>query len=520
MRIKNITVFFTAAVIFLFFSISISSAQVIDAPPHMPGIIEGSGTHFEVTDSEYLNVSLDSSEYISARFESAPEMVVLDIKSSAVISSTQLKLSGLTPNTTYHKYQEDYQNHESFTTDENGVFYFDLDLNQNHTIFIQPRKSTQVISASDGGNCSNIGDWNGTTKTCTLNQDVNETIQINGGITLDGNGHTVSGSDTGSGVYVTGQNGIVKNITVTGFYYGIYLYNAKYAKVTDITANNNRYGVELDHAKYSIISNSTAADNKFFGLLVYYSLNNTISGSTFGPENSYGIQQAYTGDYNTYESNDISNNKNTGIITYGGGNYLTLRDNKIIANAYDGVVIGGDHHTLSGNIMSGNGFGGANGKSNFSIAGGYMDTNNIDQSNLIEGKPLYYLKNETNKIYDSSLDIGSFYCINCDNITLKGAALPEHAAKIFFWHTNNSAIEGTTSPDKNAVVYLWYSSNNTVKNSDLGRIDVRYYGSNNQIYSNNFSDPYTPVYTYNSTGNLFNLDHPTGGNFWKKNEAL
>ena len=108
MHIKNISIFFAVAIIFLFFSISNSSAQFTEEAPHILGVVEGTGMHFEVTDSEYLNVSLDSSENISVRLESVPEMVVLDIKASDITSSAHLKLSGLAPNTTYHKYQNGY----------------------------------------------------------------------------------------------------------------------------------------------------------------------------------------------------------------------------------------------------------------------------------------------------------------------------------------------------------------------------------------------------------------------------
>lgn len=512
--------FFIIVAIFLLYATPHSLAEELETAPHLPGTIDGSGKHFEITDSEYLNVSLESSENITARIESAPEMIVLNIKASNESNSSQFILSGLLANTTYHKYQDGYHNHVVLIADNDGVVSFEQDTSQDHTIFIQPRKSTKSIHDANGGDCESIGDWNASSKICTLGQDVNETIEVyTDGITLDGNGHTVSGSGTGSGVCVSGQNSIVKNISVTGFYYGIYLFSTKYAKVEGVTTNNNRFGIELDHAKYSSVSNSTAANNESFGLLVYYSLNSTISGSTFGPGNSYGIQQAYTGDYNTYENNDISNNRNTGIITYGGGNYLMLRDNKIIANAYDGVVIGGDHHTLSGNVMSGNGFGGFNGKSNFSIAGGDMSTNNVDQSNVVEGKPIYYSKGENNKIYDSSFSIGSLYCINCNNVTVKDLVLSEHGAKIFLWHTNNSLVENVTSPDKSAKVDAYYSSGNTIKNNDLGRISVQYSSNNNQVYNNNFSDTYIPANLAGSTGNLFNLDLPIGGNYWKKYEA-
>ena len=48
-----------------------------DEPSHMPGRVEGTGTHFEITDSEYLNVTLESSEEIGLTLESVPQMVLM-----------------------------------------------------------------------------------------------------------------------------------------------------------------------------------------------------------------------------------------------------------------------------------------------------------------------------------------------------------------------------------------------------------------------------------------------------------
>ncbi|MBI5147830.1 MAG: hypothetical protein HZA37_01615, partial [Parcubacteria group bacterium] len=44
-----------------------------------PGATEGEGTHFEITDSEYLNITLDSSETIKLSMESIPEMITMMI---------------------------------------------------------------------------------------------------------------------------------------------------------------------------------------------------------------------------------------------------------------------------------------------------------------------------------------------------------------------------------------------------------------------------------------------------------
>ena len=58
----------------------------------MPGHIEGENTFFEITNSEYLNLKLNSSEIIKLTFESIPEMVtmMMESSSSTAVTSTQI----------------------------------------------------------------------------------------------------------------------------------------------------------------------------------------------------------------------------------------------------------------------------------------------------------------------------------------------------------------------------------------------------------------------------------------------
>jgi hypothetical protein len=67
------------------------------------GMIEATGTHFELLDSDYLNVTLDSSEPIRLFLHSTPEMILMDIGADSTATSTTLTISGFAPDSTYHK---------------------------------------------------------------------------------------------------------------------------------------------------------------------------------------------------------------------------------------------------------------------------------------------------------------------------------------------------------------------------------------------------------------------------------
>jgi hypothetical protein len=54
----------------------------LKAGPQRAGRIEGSGTHFELTDSDYLDITLKSKESVHLMLESVPEMVVMNLETS------------------------------------------------------------------------------------------------------------------------------------------------------------------------------------------------------------------------------------------------------------------------------------------------------------------------------------------------------------------------------------------------------------------------------------------------------
>lgn len=118
---------------------------LLDEELQMPGTIEGTGTYFEVTDSEYLNIVLQSSEPVHLTLESVPQMVVMHIEAAEGASSTWITLTGFAPSTTYYKYEDDYHNGVAFTTDGSGSYTYAQDLAIPHLVFIQPQAGTRYI---------------------------------------------------------------------------------------------------------------------------------------------------------------------------------------------------------------------------------------------------------------------------------------------------------------------------------------------------------------------------------------
>jgi len=95
--------------------------------------------------------------------------------------------------------------------------------------------------------------------------------------------------------------------------------------------------------------------------------------------------------------------------------------------------------------------------------------NDIDISNLVEGKPIYYLVNESDMMLDSNSNAGVVYCIDCENITLNGLNLVNNMYGVNFFNTMDSKVE-----------------NCHINNNELMGI-IFSYSMNNSIYRNNVS---------------------------------
>jgi parallel beta-helix repeat protein len=351
-------VWLAAAMVFVFFTVAVpAQAELND--PLVPGTVEGTGTYFEVTDSDYLNITLESSEPVTLILESVPEMIMMHLEASDAATSTQITLSGLEPSTTYYKYEDDYHNLETLTTDGNGSCSYVQDLSVPHLVFIQPNASTIYIPGD-----TSVGTWDSLTRTYTLTTDVYETIQIDeDNMTLDGAGHTVTGPDTstsGYGVYLNTRTSVtIKNINVQGFSWGLVLNNSSNNILTDNTSSYNPGlggGILVSSSNGNTLTGNIASNNGSGIRIGIFSNNNTLTGNT-SSNNNYGISiNSSNGNIlagNTFDScsrygikvtgsndNQIYNNNFIGTPSY----YQAYVDEESSGNVFNlPKPIGGNH---------------------------------------------------------------------------------------------------------------------------------------------------------------------------------
>ncbi|GAI53975.1 unnamed protein product, partial [marine sediment metagenome] len=130
---------------------------------------------------------------------------------------------------------------------------------------------------------------------------------------------------------------------------------------------------------------------------------------------------------NTIINNTADSNKNGLSIDWSSNN--TLINNNVCSNTRYGIyLLKADSTTMTGNTMTNNTY-------SFCI-GGYVDADynlSIDTSNTINGKPMYYVVNAHDQIYNGSINAGFFACIFCDNVTVKDQSISNSGFGMFLY---------------------------------------------------------------------------------------
>jgi len=283
-------------------------------------------------------------------------------------------------------------------------------------------------------------------------------------------------------------SGLTVNGTTEGWGgVGIYLGRVKHCTISDNIVTNDHYGIQLSFSSNNIITNNAVSNNNY-GLYLSGSNYNIIMNNTANLNNGYGIYLWDSNNNNTITNNNASNNRNYGI-------FLRMSSNNILTN----------------NTMSGN-------KYNFGICCVDLSdyVHDIDPSNKVNGKPIYYLVNQQNQ--QISDDAGFVGLINSTNITVRDLILTNNCDGVLLFYSSNSRIENVTVSDNELGIRLYYSNNNTLTNNTANLNDSHgiYLSSsrNNTLTNNNcrISLGYSNSNIINN--NMANSNNGSGISLW------
>jgi len=288
-------------------------------------------------------------------------------------------------------------------------------------------------------------------------------------IIVDGADYTLEGESTydSKGMLLSERTNItIRNMTIQRFYDGIDIRNSSEVNIHGVDVIDNEGGITLSHSNNNSISRNNLTNNRW-AIGFDKSRNNTIS------------------------RNNITKN--------GGGIGLLNSSNNLLRN----------------NIM-------VDCEYNFYIVGwNLLDyRNDIDTSNIVNGKPAYYIVDQRDLVINSQTHplVGYLALINCTNAKVEGLTLTNNGQGLLlafttnstvfrnnitnnydgFWLThssNNSICKNDVENNTNGII-LWKSSYNTISENDITDNEIGEYGSavslvsssNNSITENNITE--------------------------------
>jgi parallel beta-helix repeat protein len=170
--------------------------------------------------------------------------------------------------------------------------------------------------------------------------------------------------------------------------------------------------------------------------------------------------------------------------------YNTISDNKFSVSGIGIHLQSSIGNNITRNIMSDNGI---------NIEGDLLEhwnTHNINISNTLNGKPIFYWKNRTNGLLSSGgvLDAGQVILANCTNVTVEAWVITNVCVGILLgFSSNNNIINNSIYSSRYFYgFYLYYSNGNNlmgnlVDNSEYHGLYLNHSDRNN-ISGNTFSN--------------------------------
>jgi parallel beta-helix repeat protein len=183
--------------------------------------------------------------------------------------------------------------------------------------------------------------------------------------------------------------------------------------------------------------------------------NFTIQGS-----NAWGIY--ILSNSTAYVEKNIITNNSGGIVADLSSNN-TFINNTVINNKFEGILFfESSENTMINNTMGKNAY-------NFGILGSYFN-HSIDESNLVNGKSIYYLKNQSHLFinpYSFPGGIGYLALVNCRNVTVENLNLTNNINGLLSVESENLTIRNNTFENNSRGIDIINSLNNILQRNNV-----------------------------------------------------
>jgi parallel beta-helix repeat protein len=262
-------------------------------------------------------------------------------------------------------------------------------------------------------------------------------------ITLDGNGHTLQGVGTGSGINITASqylptsasNVTIQNINIKNFTRGVCFNSTSYNQVLRSNITDNYEGIRIGSSHHNTFSRNNLASNSR-GLWFDRSATNTVN------------------------ENNITDNVDLAVVL-SESNYNTVSDNYITASSI--CLMGSSNNIISGNNITRGGISlGSYSNNNVLTANtliynGLMIDNSFDNSvenNTVNGKPILCLEGISD--YVAEKNVGQVLFVKCNRIRVENLSISNVDFPMMLEKTNNTIIKGNNITE--SAYGMWISS--------------------------------------------------------------
>jgi parallel beta-helix repeat protein len=280
-----------------------------------------------------------------------------------------------------------------------------------------------------------------------MNGTYNENLTIKKSLSLIGeNSHTtiIDGENNGTGILVQADNVTIQGFTVK---------NGDSPTPYHYTTASNTHGIHLLHVENCNISNNVV-EYSGHGIWLYGSSNNYVFGNNCS---------------NNWDGIKLDLSYNNQII-----------DNKLETNRFGMRLSSSTNNYLRNNYLNEN-------KDSLLISGSFL--NDVDSSNRLNNKPIYFWVNQSDKTIPT--DAGIVILVNCNKITIENLTLENDYYGIILSYTQNTTIMNNQIKDNYYGIWLYYSNYTQITQNELednGYVGAihSHFSSNNNISNNNF----------------------------------
>ncbi len=271
-----------------------------------------------------------------------------------------------------------------------------------------------------------------------------------------------------------------KNFTNAGQVVLAYCNNSVISK---LNVSYGTGGIALYDCNNIKVKNNTASFNSAYGIYIGQDCNNiTISNNTVNRNNIKFTQSSY----------------GSGIVSI--GNNINITNNKINFNNFSGIMIFGKNQTILNNTLDGCGLFFEPMYRTFEE----LELINIDTSNKVNGKPIYYYASKSGLKPNNFTNAGQIILANCSNSLITGVNISDVFFGIISMLCNNITISENIISDNKYMGIYYYGYNNRIIGNDFNN-NIGYGiwggGSNNEFIGNFFKNNSKPLASSSYGGN-------------------